>query len=80
MPAGVINRARTLLPELQAHLTDGLELPGPAATTRDAGQLDLFADTDQTAGIIHQIKQAALESMTALEALDLLRKLKGELP
>jgi len=78
VPKEVIDRARALLPQLQAHLAEGLDMPELAQRARAAAaQMELFADPAARAA--RQIKEADLENLTPMEALDLLRKLKGEL-
>ncbi len=78
VPKDVIDRARTILPQLQAHLAEGLDMPVLAERARKAAaQMDLFADP--ATRIAREIKSADLENLTPLQALDLLRKLKGEL-
>jgi len=78
VPKDVIARARTLLPQLQAHLAQGLDMPELASRARAAAeQMSLFADP--AARVASDLKQADLDNMTAIQALDLLRKLKGEL-
>ncbi|MBI5725898.1 MAG: DNA mismatch repair protein MutS [Planctomycetes bacterium] len=78
VPKEVIERARTLLPQLQAHLAKGLDMPALAQRAKAAAaQMDLFADP--ASRIAAEIKSADLENMTPLQALDLLRKLKSEL-
>ena len=80
VPAGVIDRAKALLPKLQAHLADGLDMPKLAADAlREANQMDLFAGDGVAAHITATLRQADLDTMTPLDALDLLRKLKDEL-
>jgi len=80
VPAGVIDRARALLPKLQAHLGDGLDLPKrDADAIREANQMDLFADDGAAARVAAAIRQARLDAMTPLQALDLLRELKQQL-
>jgi DNA mismatch repair protein MutS len=78
VPKGVIDRARQILPRLQAHLANGLDVPAPARRAGDLpGQMELFADP--ATRVARAIKDADLDSMTPLQALDLLRKLRGEL-
>ena len=78
IPRDVIDRAKQLLPRLQAHLAEGLDMPELADRAKAAAaQMGLFADP--ATHVARQLKEADLENMTALEALDLLRKLKGEL-
>ena len=78
VPKDVIERARAILPRLQAHLAAGLDMPALAKrAAAAAAQMDLFADAPTR--IARQIKEADLDSLTPLAALDFLRKLKGEL-
>ena len=78
VPRDVIARARTLLPQLQAHLAQGLDMPELTSRARAAAeQMSLFADP--AARVASDLKQTDLDNMTPMQALDLLRKLKGEL-
>jgi len=78
VPKEVIDRARAILPQLQAHLAEGLDMPALAERARKAAQqMQLFADPAARAA--REIKDADLENLTPMQALDLLRKLKGEL-
>jgi DNA mismatch repair protein MutS len=78
VPREVIDRAGKILPQIQAHLAENLDMPELAARARAAAaQMDLFADPSSR--ICQELKSAELDSMTPLEALDLLRKLKAEL-
>jgi DNA mismatch repair protein MutS len=78
VPKDVIDRAKALLPQLQAHLAKGLGLPELAARARAAAQqMDLFASPAQR--IARDLKAANLDEMTPLQAMDLLRKLRAEL-
>jgi len=78
VPKDVIERAREILPKLQAHLAEGLEMPELAARAKQAAaQMGLFADPANR--IASQLKDADLDNMTPIQALDLLRKLRGEL-
>ncbi len=78
VPKDVIARARALLPQLQAHLAQGLDMPELASRARAAAeQMSLFADP--AARVASDLKQADLDNMTPVQALDLLRKLKSEL-
>ncbi len=78
VPKDVIDRARTLLPQLQAHLAQGLDMPELAARAKAAAaQMQLFADP--ATRIASELKHADLNNMTPLAALDLLRKLKSQL-
>jgi DNA mismatch repair protein MutS len=78
VPKDVIDRARGLLPQLQAHLAEGLDMPELAERAKQAAaQQQLFADP--ATRVAREIKDADLENMTPLQALDLLRRLRGEL-
>ncbi len=78
VPKDVIARARSILPQLQAHLAGGLDMPELAARAKAAAeQMSLFADP--ASRIASELKQADLDNMTPIQAMDLLRKLKGEL-
>ncbi len=78
VPKDVIDRAKTILPQLQAHLAEGLDMPELAERARlAAAQMNLFADP--ASRIAREIKAADLNDMTPMQALDLLRKLKSEL-
>jgi DNA mismatch repair protein MutS len=78
VPKEVINRARTILPQIQAHLAEGLDMPALAQRAKAAAaQMDLFAEP--AVRVAREIKSADLDNITPLAALDLLRKLKAEL-
>ncbi len=78
VPKDVIDRAKSLLPQLQAHLAEGLDMPELAERAkRAAAQHNLFADP--ATRVVREIKSADLDNLTPLAALDLLRKLKSEL-
>jgi len=78
VPKDVLDRARALLPQLQAHLAEGLDMPALAERARQAAaQMQLFADPAARAA--REIKDADLDHMTPVQAMDLLRKLKAEL-
>lgn len=78
VPKEVIERARAILPQIQAHLAENLDMPELAERARKAAeQMQLFADP--ASRVAREIKDAELDSMTPLAALDLLRKLKSEL-
>jgi len=80
VPKDVIDRAKGLLPKLQAHLANGQDMPAlsPKAL-RDANQLDLFAPDAPAARVGRQLAEADLDTLTPLQAMDLLRKLKADL-
>ncbi|MDP7162481.1 MAG: DNA mismatch repair protein MutS, partial [Phycisphaerae bacterium] len=78
VPKDVIERARILLPQLQANVARGLNMPELAKRAQAAAaQMQLFADPATRAA--REIQAADLENLTPLQALDLLRKLKSEL-
>ena len=78
VPKDVIDRAKALLPQLQAHLAEGLDMPELAHRAKQAAaQMQLFADP--ATRIARELKDADLDNMTPIQALDLLRKLRGEL-
>ncbi len=78
VPKEVIQRARQILPQIQAQLADQLDMPELAKRARQAAaQMNLFADPAQH--VARQIKEADLDNLTPMQALDLLRKLKSEL-
>jgi DNA mismatch repair protein MutS len=78
VPAEVIERAKTILPQLQAHIAQGLDMPELAQRARDAAaQMKLFASAPER--IASEIKHADLDNMTPIQALELLRNLKEEL-
>ena len=78
VPKEVIDRAKSILPQLQAHLAQGLDMPELAARAKAAAaQMQLFADGPTQ--IARQLKAADLDNMTPLQALDLLRHLRAEL-
>jgi len=78
VPKDVIERARILLPQLQAHVARGLNMPELAKRAQAAAaQMQLFADPATRAA--REIQATDLENLTPLQALDLLRKLKSEL-
>ena len=78
VPKEVIDRARALLPQLEAHLAAGMDMPELAARAKAAAaQMNLFAAPSER--IARDLKDANLDNMTPLAALDFLRKLKSEL-
>jgi DNA mismatch repair protein MutS len=78
VPRDVLDRAKGLLPQLQAHLAEGLDMPELAERAkRAAAQHDLFADP--ATRVAREINSSDLDNLTPMAALDLLRKLKAEL-
>jgi DNA mismatch repair ATPase MutS len=77
VPKAVIDRAKAILPQLQAHLAEGLDMPALAERARLAAQqMQLFADPATRA--CREVRDADLDRMTPMQALELLRKLKSE--
>jgi DNA mismatch repair protein MutS len=80
VPREVLDRAAAILPQLQAHLAEGLDVPAlNRKALRNANQLGLFSSADAAARMAEHLRQADLENLTPLQALDLLRKLREEL-
>ncbi|HUS91252.1 MAG TPA: DNA mismatch repair protein MutS [Phycisphaerae bacterium] len=78
VPKDVLERASHLLPQLQAHLAEGLDMPELAERAKQAAaQMQLFADP--ATRVARELNDADLENLTPMQALDLLRKLKAEL-
>jgi DNA mismatch repair protein MutS len=78
VPKDVIDRARLILPQLQAHVAQGLDMPELAHRAKLAAeQMQLFADP--ATRIASEIKAIDIDNTTPLAALELLRKLKAEL-
>jgi len=78
VPKDVVQRAREILPQMQAHIAEHLNMPDLAERARAAAaQMQLFADPASRAA--NEIKHADLDNMTPIQALDFLRKLRGEL-
>ncbi len=78
VPKDVIERARGILPHIEAHLAEGLDMPELARRAKAAAaQMDLFADPVQR--VAREIKSVDLDNLTPLQALELLRKLKDDL-
>jgi DNA mismatch repair protein MutS len=78
VPKDVIERARQILPQLQAHLAQGLDMPALAERARQAAaQMNLFASpAERVAG---ELRHADLDNLTPMQALELLRRLRDEL-
>jgi len=80
IPPAVLQRATDLLPHLQAHLAGGVGAPKLSRDAlRDQDQMNLFVDDAKAAAVGRRLREADLEAMTPLEALDLLRALKRSL-
>ncbi len=78
VPKEVIQRARAILPQIQAHLAEHLDMPELAERARRAAeQMQLFADP--ATRVARQLKDTDLDNLTPLQALDVLRQLKSEL-
>jgi DNA mismatch repair protein MutS len=78
VPKEAIDRAKALLPQLQANVASGLNMPELAKRAQAAAaQMQLFADP--ATRVARDIKHADLDNMTPMDALDLLRKLRAEL-
>ncbi|MGC9453901.1 MAG: DNA mismatch repair protein MutS [Phycisphaerae bacterium] len=78
VPREVLDRAKAILPQLQAHLAEGLDVPSLSESARRAAeQMELFADP--ATRVVRELKSADLENMTPLQAMELLRKLKEQL-
>jgi len=78
VPKEAIDRAKALLPQLQANVANGLNMPELAKRAQAAAaQMQLFADP--ATRVARDLKAADLDNMTPLAALDFLRKLKSEL-
>ena len=79
VPREVIDRAQHIMPQIQARLADGLDMPELAHRARQAAaQMQLFADP--ATRVARELKQADLDALTPLDALNLLRRLKDDLP
>ncbi len=78
IPRTIIERAGELLPKLQAHLADGLDMPRLAKTAlRNGNQKDLFVPPNAAAQkMLEAIKGADLDNMTPIQAMEMLRKMK----
>ncbi len=78
VPKDVIDRARSLLPQLQAHLAAGLNMPELAKRAKQAAaQSSLFMSPAEK--LARELKALDFENLTPLQALDWLRKARGEL-
>ncbi|MBS3734792.1 MAG: DNA mismatch repair protein MutS [Phycisphaerae bacterium] len=78
VPKEVIDRAKAILPQIQAHVAERLDMPALAERARKAAeQMSLFADP--AARVAREIQAADPDNMTPIQALELLRKLKSEL-
>ncbi len=80
VPRDVLGRAEQILPQLQAHLAEGLDVPKlDRKARRDGDQLQLFAPDGPAGRVAHQIRTTDLDNLTPLQALDLLRHLRDQL-
>ncbi|MFW6132493.1 MAG: DNA mismatch repair protein MutS [Planctomycetota bacterium] len=78
VPGEVVDRAKAIMPQIQAHVAERLDMSALAERARQAAkQMDLFADP--AARVAREIKSADPDNMTPIQALELLRKLKNEL-
>ncbi|MDY6914668.1 MAG: DNA mismatch repair protein MutS [Planctomycetota bacterium] len=78
VPKNVIDRAKAILPQLQAHLAEGLDMPELAERARQtAAQMQLFAAP--ASRVASELKNADMDNLTPIQALEMLRKLKSEL-
>ena len=78
VPRDVTTRARELLPQLQAHLAKGLNMPQLSARAKAAAaQMSLFATSAER--IAAEVKAADLDNMTPRQAVEFLVKLKANL-
>jgi DNA mismatch repair protein MutS len=78
VPKQVIDRARMLLPQLQAHVAAGMDMPELAARAKAAAaQMNLFAGPAER--VANELKHADVDNMTPIQAMDFLRHLQGEL-
>jgi DNA mismatch repair protein MutS len=78
VPRDVIQRAKAILPHLEAHLAQGLDMPELADRARKAAaQMDLFADP--ASRVARELKGLDLDNLTPIQALEALRRLQAEL-
>jgi DNA mismatch repair protein MutS len=78
VPKEVIDRARAILPQIQAHLAEGLDMPALADRARSAAaQMQLFADP--AARVARDLRVIDPDNLTPLQALEALKKLKEQL-
>ena len=78
VPREVIDRAKALLPQLQAHLAEGLKMPELAdRARRAAAQLNLFASPVER--LASELKSADLDNTTPQQAWALLKRFKEQL-
>jgi DNA mismatch repair protein MutS len=78
VPQDVIDRARRILPEIQAHLAAGLDMPALATRAKAAAaQMDLFADP--AVRIAREVKALDLDHTTPMQAWETLKRLQAEL-
>ena len=77
VPRDVIERARQILPRLQANLAEGLNMAALSKKARDsAAQAGLFADP--AARLLAELRTLDLDHLTPMQALETLRRLKAE--
>ena len=75
VPGRVVDRARAILAELEAQ---GGTAPGPSApASEDSGQVSLGDLAGAT--VLDELRQTAVDTLTPIEALNLLYRLKQKL-
>ena len=78
VPREVIDRAKAILPQIQAHLAEGLDMPALAQRARSAAaQMQLFADP--ATRFARELRAIDPDNLTPLQALETLKKLKEQL-
>jgi len=78
VPREVIDRAKAILPRLQAHLAEGMDMPALARRARDAAaQMQLF--TDPAARVARDLRAIDPDNLTPNQAIEVLKKLKEQL-
>ncbi len=76
VPGRVVERAREILEELEAH---GMPAPLPPAGARPPEDGQVSLDDMAGAAVLDALRAASLETMTLIEAMNLLHKLKSQL-
>ena len=75
---GVHDRAKAILPQIQAHLAEGMDMPALARRAREAAaQMQLFADP--AARVARDLRAIDPDSLTPNQAIETLKKLKEQL-
>ena len=78
VPREVIDRAKAILPQIQAHLAEGMDMPALARRAREAAaQMQLFADP--AARVARDLRAIDPDSLTPDQAIETLKKLKEQL-